>query len=72
MPIPDRFGLPLTTSSAAAAESYGGALDLMLSANFGAEPLLDRLCRACPRPWLSRGGRCRGGRRIYRGLAAGL
>jgi tetratricopeptide (TPR) repeat protein len=41
MPIEDRFGLPLTTSSEAAAESYVRALDLMLSANIGAEELLD-------------------------------
>jgi tetratricopeptide (TPR) repeat protein len=48
MPIEDRFGLPLTTSSAAAAESYGRALDLMLSANFGAEALLDAALASDP------------------------
>jgi hypothetical protein len=46
MPISDRFGLPLTTRSAGAAENYVGAVDLMLSANVGAEALLDRALAA--------------------------
>src|ERR1051326_4697889 len=41
MPVQDRFGLPLTTNSVDAAERYGEAIDLILSANIGAEPLLD-------------------------------
>ncbi len=48
MPLQDRFGLPLTTSSVEAAESYVRALDLMLSANFGAEALLDAALGADP------------------------
>jgi tetratricopeptide (TPR) repeat protein len=48
MPIEDRFGLPLTTSSTAAAENYVGAVDLMLSANVGAEALLDRALGSDP------------------------
>jgi hypothetical protein len=48
MPLQDRFGLPLTASSAAAAESYGRAIDLMLSANFGAEALLDAALASDP------------------------
>ncbi len=41
MPFGDRFGLALTTSSAAAAGNYVRALDLILSANIGGEALLD-------------------------------
>lgn len=37
----DRFGLPLSTNSAAAVEAYVAALDLLLSANLGADALLD-------------------------------
>ena len=48
MPITDRFGLPLTTESAQAAENYGRAVDLMLSANTGAEPLLEEALAADP------------------------
>lgn len=44
----DRFGLPLTTVSEAAAADYVGAVDLMLSANFGAEALLDRALATDP------------------------
>jgi len=46
--LEDRFGLPLTTTTAAAAESYVGALDLMLSANIGGEELLDAALAADP------------------------
>ncbi len=38
----DRFGLPLTTNSALAAKAYVAALDLLLSANLGAEALLNQ------------------------------
>src|ERR1700688_1982642 len=48
MPITDRFGLPLTTPSAQAAESYGRAVDLLLSANTGGEALLDAALMADP------------------------
>src|SRR6185369_2294441 len=34
----DRYGLPLSTSSPAAREAYGSAVDLVLSAQAGAEP----------------------------------
>jgi tetratricopeptide (TPR) repeat protein len=48
MQLEDRFGLSLTTSSAAAAESYVRAVDLMLSANIGGEALLDAALEADP------------------------
>ena len=48
MPIQDRFGYPLTTASPQAAVDYTAALDLMLSANAGAETLLDRALAADP------------------------
>jgi hypothetical protein len=47
MPVIDRFGLALTAASAPAAD-YVAALDLMLSANVGAEALLDRALAADP------------------------
>src|SRR5712671_3270501 len=48
MAITDRFGLPLTTQSAPAAESYGSGVDLLLSANTGGEALLDAALTADP------------------------
>jgi Tfp pilus assembly protein PilF len=48
MNLTDRFGLPLTTASPQAAENYIRAVDLMLSANNGAEPLLDAALTADP------------------------
>jgi hypothetical protein len=48
MPITDRFGLPLTTQAPQAAEDYNGAVDLLLSANTGAEALLDAALAADP------------------------
>jgi tetratricopeptide (TPR) repeat protein len=48
MPIKDRFGLPLTTQSERAAEDYVRGVDLLLSANFGAEALLDAALAADP------------------------
>src|SRR5579864_6464192 len=48
MPFEDRFGLPLTTSSAGAAEHYVRAVDLMLSANIGAEELLNAALASDP------------------------
>ena len=48
MSLTDRFGLPLTTASTQAAEDYVAAVDLILSANSGAEPLLDRALLAEP------------------------
>src|SRR5215208_2531269 len=48
MALEDRFGLALTTVSAQAARDYVAAVDLMLSANHGAEPLLDRALAADP------------------------
>jgi tetratricopeptide (TPR) repeat protein len=42
MPLEDRFGLALSTKDEAAAGDYVAAIDLMLSANAGAEALLDR------------------------------
>jgi tetratricopeptide (TPR) repeat protein len=46
--LEDRFGLALSTASSAAVEAYIAALDLMLSANAGAEPLLDDAVRLDP------------------------
>ena len=48
MPIEDRFGLALTTDSPQAAENYIRAVDLMLSANTGAETLLDAALASDP------------------------
>jgi hypothetical protein len=48
MPLEDRFGLVLSTSDAAAAADYIAAVDLMLSANTGAEVLFDRALAADP------------------------
>lgn len=44
----DHFGLPLTTQSEAAADDYIHAVDLMLSANIGAEELLDEALASDP------------------------
>lgn len=44
----DRFGLPLTAASDAAAGNYVRAADLMLSANIGAEALLDAALTSDP------------------------
>jgi hypothetical protein len=43
--LDDRFGLPLSTDNALAVEAYVKALDLLLSANVGAEALLDEAIR---------------------------
>src|SRR5258705_5229511 len=48
MPLDDRVGLPLTTQPPQAAESYNRAVDLLLSANAGAEALLDAALAADP------------------------
>jgi tetratricopeptide (TPR) repeat protein len=48
MPLEDRFGLPLTTKNAAAVADYIAAVDLMLSANAGADALFDRAIAADP------------------------
>src|SRR6266699_2604379 len=48
MAIEDRFGLPATAASSQAVEDYIAAVDLILSANAGAEPLLDRALAADP------------------------
>ena len=48
MPLEDRFGLALSTTDAAVAADYIAAVDLMLSANAGAEVLLDRVLAADP------------------------
>src|SRR5258707_15481574 len=48
MRLTDRAGLPLTTQSPQAAESYNRAVDLLLSANTGAETLLDAALAADP------------------------
>ncbi len=48
MPLEDRFGLALSTNDGAAAADYVAAVDLLLSANAGAEPLFDRALAADP------------------------
>ncbi|HUI35483.1 MAG TPA: hypothetical protein VLX67_08155, partial [Stellaceae bacterium] len=48
MNLTDRFGLPVTASSPSAVEDYVTAVDLMLSANAGAEALLDLALAADP------------------------
>jgi tetratricopeptide (TPR) repeat protein len=48
MPLEDRFGLPLSTKNDTAAADYIAAVDLLLSANAGAEALLDRALVADP------------------------
>jgi hypothetical protein len=42
MALKDRFDLPVTCAAPAAVEDYTAAVDLLLSANFGAEDLLER------------------------------
>jgi tetratricopeptide (TPR) repeat protein len=48
MPLEDRFGLALSTKNEAAVSDYVAAVDLMLSANAGAEALFDRALAADP------------------------
>jgi hypothetical protein len=48
MPLEDRFGLALSTKNDAVAAEYVAAVDLLLSANTGAEALLDRALAADP------------------------
>ena len=48
MPVNNRFDLPVTCATADAAEDYGAAVDLLLSAWPGAEVLLDRALAADP------------------------
>ena len=48
MPLEDRFGLKLSTTSDPAVADYVAAVDLMLSANAGAEALFDRALAADP------------------------
>lgn len=48
MALSDRFGLPVTAASAPAVEDYVAAVDLILSANTGAEALLDRALATDP------------------------
>src|ERR1700735_2604741 len=48
MSLEDRFGLALSTRNESAAADYVAAVDLMLSANAGAEMLLERALAADP------------------------
>jgi tetratricopeptide (TPR) repeat protein len=48
MPLEDRFGLALSTRNDAAVADYIAAVDLMLSANPGADALFDRALAAAP------------------------
>ena len=48
MPRTDRFELPVTAASEAAIGDYVAAVDLLLSANPGADSLLDRAVAADP------------------------
>jgi len=57
--LEDRFGLALSTESAAAAAAYVSAVDLILSANAGAEKLLDDALRRDPEFALAHAARAR-------------
>ena len=46
--LEDRFGLPISTDCTEALEAYIKALDFLLSANVGAEPLLDEAIQLDP------------------------
>jgi hypothetical protein len=48
MSMTDRFDLPVTSASAAAVADYVAAVDLLLSANIGADTLLERAIAADP------------------------
>ena len=48
MGLTDRFGLPLSTGSTEAATRYIAAVDLLLSANLGAEELLENAVTVDP------------------------
>ena len=48
MSMTDRFDLPVTSASAAAVADYVAAVDLLLSANIGADALLERAIAADP------------------------
>jgi hypothetical protein len=48
MPLKDHFDLPLTCAAATAVEDYVAEVDLLRSANIGAEELLDRAIAADP------------------------
>jgi hypothetical protein len=48
MSTTDRFDLPITSASAAAVPDYIAAVDLLLSANIGADALLERAIAADP------------------------
>jgi tetratricopeptide (TPR) repeat protein len=48
MPLKDRFDLPVTCDAPVAVEDYVTAVDLLLSANIGAEELLERAIAADP------------------------
>ena len=48
MGMTDRFDLPVTSASAAAVADYVAAVDLLLSANIGADALLERAIAADP------------------------
>ena len=59
MPIEDRYGLPLSTSSEAAAAAYREGIDLMLSAWPGAAEALERAITADPDFALAHAARAR-------------
>ena len=56
----DRYGLPVSTASAAALEAYVDGVDRLLSANAGAEESFDRAIAADPGFALAHAGRARG------------
>lgn len=57
--LKDRFDLPLTTASAEAADDYVKAVDLMLSANVGADALFARALERDPDFALAHAGQAR-------------
>ena len=59
MSLHDRFGLSVTAASAAAVEHYVRGVDLMLSANFGADAAFEAALAADPDFALAHIGRAR-------------
>jgi hypothetical protein len=57
--LQDRYGLPVSTTSAVALEAYVEGVDRLLSANAGADESFDRAVGADPRLALAHAGRAR-------------
>jgi len=68
--IPDRYGLPLSTSSAAAGQAYVEGVDRFLASHAGAETCFDRAVAADPAFALAHVGRARSLQLLGRGALA--